>query len=108
LALITNGPAALQEGKIAAHGLAGFFGCILISGRLGYGKPEERIFCQALALLGVEPHGAWMVGNNLEWDVAAAQRLGIFGIWVDASGRGVPPSSTAHPDRIIRTVAELL
>jgi putative hydrolase of the HAD superfamily len=108
LALITNGPATLQEGKIAAHGLAGFFDCILISGKLGYGKPDKRIFRQALAQLEVEPHGTWMVGDNLEWDVAAAQRMGIYGIWVDASGRGLPPSSTARPDRIIRALAELL
>jgi putative hydrolase of the HAD superfamily len=108
LALVTNGPEGLQESKIAAHGLAERFDCILISGKLGYGKPDERIFRLALARLHVTPREAWMVGDNLEWDVAAAQRLGIVGIWVDALGKGLPPSSTVRPDRIIRSLAEIL
>jgi len=108
LALVTNGPEGLQESKIAAHGLAALFDCILISGKLGYGKPDERIFRLALAQCQVAPRDAWMVGDNLEWDVVAAQRLGIRGIWVDALGQGLPPSSTARPDRIIRALPELL
>ena len=49
-----------------------------------------------------------MVGDNLEWEVAAPQRLGIHAIWVDGIGDGVPSGSTIRPDRIIRAVAELL
>jgi putative hydrolase of the HAD superfamily len=108
LALVTNGPADLQESKIATHGLAALFDAVLISGKLGYGKPDERIFRLALDRLQVTPRDAWMVGDNLEWDVVAAQRLGILGIWVDALGQGLPPSSTGRPDRIIRTLPELL
>jgi putative hydrolase of the HAD superfamily len=108
LALVTNGPAELQESKIAAHRLPDLFDCILISGKLGYGKPDERIFRLALAELGVAAHETWMVGDNLEWDVVAAQRLGILGIWVDARGQGVSGSSTARPDCVIRTLTDLL
>jgi putative hydrolase of the HAD superfamily len=108
LALVTNGPAELQEGKIAAHGLPDLFDCILISGKLGYDKPYKRIFRLALAELGVAAHETWMVGDNLEWDVVAAQRLGILGIWVDARGQGLSVSSAARPDRIIRSLADLL
>lgn len=57
--------------------------------------------------LGVVPAGAWMVGDNLEWDVAAPQRLGIRGIWIDARGTGVPPGHAARPDRIIRRLSDL-
>jgi putative hydrolase of the HAD superfamily len=108
LALVTNGPAELQESKIAVHRLPDLFDCILISGNLGYGKPDERIFRLALTELGVAAHETWMVGDNLEWDVLAAQRLGILGIWVDAHGQGVSVSSTARPDRVIRTLTDLL
>jgi FMN phosphatase YigB (HAD superfamily) len=31
-----------------------------------------------MSVLGVEAHETWMVGDNLEWEVAAPQRLGIF------------------------------
>ncbi len=48
-----------------------------------------------------------MVGDNLEWDVAAPQRLGIFGIWVDYAGTGVPAGREIRPDRIIRSLSEV-
>ena len=43
-----------------------------------------------------------------EWDVAAPQRLGIYGVWIDHAGHGVPAASTVRPDRIIRRLSELL
>jgi putative hydrolase of the HAD superfamily len=48
-----------------------------------------------------------MVGDNLEWDVAAPQRLGIYGIWVDRGGAGIPPGNGVRPDRIVRSLSEL-
>jgi putative hydrolase of the HAD superfamily len=56
----------------------------------------------------VRPDEAWMIGDHLEWEVAAPQRLGIVGIWVDVLGEGLPDSSTVRPDRIIRKLSELL
>ena len=41
------------------------------------------------------------------FDVAAPQRLGLRGIWVDYRGQGVPAGSDVRPDRIIRAVTEL-
>jgi putative hydrolase of the HAD superfamily len=49
-----------------------------------------------------------MVGDNLEWEVAAPQRLGIYAIWHDTGGDGLPAGATARPDRIIRSLPELL
>ncbi len=49
-----------------------------------------------------------MVGDNLEWEVAAPQRLGITGIWHDWQDRGLPPGTNVRPDRIIRSLPELL
>jgi putative hydrolase of the HAD superfamily len=60
-----------------------------------------------MTALGVEAHQTWMVGDNLEWEVAAPQRLGIYSIWHDHLGEGLPPGSPVRPDRIIRTIAEL-
>ena len=45
-----------------------------------------------------------MVGDDLARDVQAAQRLGIFAIWVDAAGSGLPENSAVRPDRIIRSL----
>lgn len=49
-----------------------------------------------------------MVGDNLEWEVAAPQRLGIYSIWHDHLGEGVPAGSPIRPDRIVRSIAELI
>ena len=35
-------------------------------------------------------------------------RYGLFSIWIDAKGTGLPPSSDVRPDRIVRTLSELM
>ena len=40
--------------------------------------------------------------------MVAPQRLGIFAIWIDVHGDGLPEGSTVKPDRIIRSLTELL
>ncbi len=55
------------------------------------------------------PRGeTWMIGDNLEWEVEAPQRLGIYAIWMDVHGDGLPEGSTVKPDRIIRSLTELV
>ena len=108
LALITNGEAEGQRRKIETFGLARFFECVLIEGEFGVGKPDERVYRHALDHLDAQPSEAWMVGDNLEWEVAAPQRLGLYSIWVDVSGAGLPESATVRPDRIIQALPELL
>lgn len=107
LALVTNGEAAAQRAKVERFDLARRFDHVQIEGEAGFGKPEERAYLHALQALGVAAHEAWMVGDNLEWEVAAPQRLGIYAIWHDHLGTGLPPASLVKPDRIIRSIAEL-
>ena len=108
LALVTNGAAAPQREKVTRFALEHRFDHIQIEGEHGFGKPEEQAYRHALAALGVEAHEAWMVGDNLEWEVVAPQRLGIYAIWYDGHGVGLPPDSAIRPDRIIRSLPELL
>ena len=108
LALITNGSSATQRAKIARFGLAGYFDHIQIEGEVGFGKPEEQAYRHAMAALGSEPHETWIVGDNLEWEVAAPQRLGLHAVWCDGFGRGLPADVAVTPDRIVRSLLELL
>ncbi|MEX2236568.1 MAG: HAD-IA family hydrolase [Dehalococcoidia bacterium] len=108
LGLVTNGEALLQRSKIERFELARHFDHIQIEEEFGLGKPEEKVYLHALATLGTKPEEAWMVGDNLEWEIAAPQRLGIYAIWVDRSGDGLPADSEIRPDRIIRSVNELV
>lgn len=108
LALVTNGAADAQRAKIERFALGHRFDHIQIEGEHGFGKPEERAYLHAMAKLGVTAPETWMVGDNLDWEVEAPQRLGIYAVWVDAHANGLPAGSAARPDRIIRSLAELL
>jgi putative hydrolase of the HAD superfamily len=108
LALVTNGDGVGQRKKIERFNLAPHFAHIQIEGEHGFGKPEERSYRHALETLNVAPAETWMVGDNLEWEVAAPQRLGIHAIWFDGEGEGLPGDATAKPDRIIKALPELL
>ena len=108
LGLVTNGGAEFQRAKIQRFGLAPLFDHILIEDEFGVGKPDKRVYRHALNQLGVKPSDAWMVGDHLEWDVEAPQGLGIFSIWCDVAGTGLPESSTVEPDRIIRSLSDLV
>ena len=108
LALVTNGRTEVQRAKINRFDLTHRFDHIQIEEEHGVGKPDERCYRHAMQVLNVRPSDCWMVGDNLEWEVAAPQRLGIYSIWVDAYGRGLPDDSIIKPDRIIRSLSELM
>jgi putative hydrolase of the HAD superfamily len=108
LALVTNGAAGIQRAKVERFALAHRFDHIQIEGEHGFGKPDERAYQHAMQALGVSAPDTWMIGDNLEWEVEVPQRLGIYAIWMDAHGEGLPAESTIKPDRIIRSLTELL
>jgi putative hydrolase of the HAD superfamily len=82
MALLTNGEARLQRAKIERFGLKRFFRAILIESETGVGKPDPRAHRAALAALGAEPETAWMVGDDLEFDVRPAKALGMRAAWI--------------------------
>jgi len=108
LGLVTNGDATQQRYKIERHDLARYFDVMVIEGEFGTGKPDEAVYRHALVTLGVEPAEACMVGDNLDFDVEGARRLGIAGVWVDRLRTGVPPGSVARPDHVIASLTDLL
>ena len=108
LALMTNGDSLGQRAKIRKFGLADYFDGIFIEEEVGFGKPDKRIYEHALNLLNLDADDVWFVGDNLEWDVAAPQALGIWSIWNDYERKGLPESSSIVPDRIIYSIVELV
>ncbi len=73
------------------------------------GKPEPGFFLQGVQALGVPAERVAMVGDDLVFDVLAAQALGITGVLV-RSGKfrpGVDDRSGGEPDRVIASVVEL-
>lgn len=108
LGMISNGKGETQREKIVRFGLEPLFDCIVLEGEFGIGKPDRRVFDHVLQTLDVEPSEAWMVGDNLLWEVAAPQALGMKGVWVDWNGVGLPVDTDIVPDLIIRSISELI
>jgi putative hydrolase of the HAD superfamily len=108
LALVTNGAADTQRAKVERFALTHRFDHIQIEGEHGFGKPDERAYRHAMQALNVTAAETWMIGDNLEWEIEVPQRLGIYAIWMDAHGDGLPAGTRIRPDRIIRSLTELL
>jgi putative hydrolase of the HAD superfamily len=108
LGLLTNGSSEFQRRKLTSFSLEPFFELLLIEGELGFGKPDPRVFSAALSHFGITPAETWMIGDNLDGDIAGAQALGIHAVWHDAYARGLPAQSPIVPDRIITSIASLI
>ena len=107
MGLVTNGMASLQRSKIRRFNLERYFDVILIESEFGIGKPDKRAFLYALERLGATPAEAWMIGNDLEYDIRPAQELGIATVWVDYAKTDLPPHSPIVPSWTISSLAEL-
>lgn len=108
LGLITNGGQTLQYQKIDRFGLRDLFENILVEEEFGVGKPEVKIFHSALCALGVTPGEAWMVGDNLAFDIAPANHLGMRTFWHDFRRSGLPDTAVQKPDHIIYELTDLI
>ena len=103
LVLATNGPGDVQRRKVEASGLASFFPVVIASGDIGHGKPDARVFVQALSAVGVRAADAVSVGDSEEKDVVGARNAGVRSVLLDR--HGVVVSSQA--DTVIRSLDEL-
>jgi HAD superfamily hydrolase (TIGR01458 family) len=73
------------------------------------GKPAAAFFETALAGLRVDPSAALMVGDDIEADVLAAQRVGITGVLV-RTGKYLPRtlrSASGTPDHVLGSIADV-
>lgn len=73
------------------------------------GKPATTFFTSALERVGAEARDAVMVGDDLDSDVLAGQRVGLFGVLV-RTGKFLPRDLErldAAPDAVIDSFAEL-
>lgn len=108
IGLVTNGAADTQRAKIDRFDLTRRFDHIQIEEEVGFGKPDERAYLHAMATLGATPSETWMIGDNLEWEVEAPQRLGIYSVWYNATDDELPSAKQVRPDLIIRCLSDLL
>jgi putative hydrolase of the HAD superfamily len=86
LGLLSNGVPDLQREKIEGTGIGSFFAEIVISGEVGYGKPDRRIYELILSRIGVRPEQAMMIGNSLKSDIKGAQAISMKAVWLNRNG----------------------
>lgn len=106
LALLTNGVPDLQREKIDTTGIAKYFTEITISGEVGYGKPDHRIYQLALTRLGAKPKSTWNIGDSLERDVLGAKAVGIRAVWVNR--HGISRDESIVPDLEVSNLGQLV
>jgi len=105
MALVTNGAPDLQREKIEKSGIRKYFKEIMISGEVGFGKPDPRIFRLVLDRLGVPAQEAVMIGNSLSSDIQGSQSVEMKSVWVNRESS--PRDDTVVPELEVRDLAEL-
>ena len=107
LAVLTNGAPAQQREKLYGAGLAAYFETVVVSGEVGVGKPDPRVFGAALAALDVAPSATVMVGDSIERDILGAQAAGLHAIWLNRSAMDHHPGEHEPPAQQLTALSQL-
>jgi len=86
--------------------LAKFFDAILISGDVGWRKPNPRIFQKALESLGIGASETVFIGDSVLFDVEGPKKMGMKTVLMRKSS--TEGKKTGNPDAMISGLDELL
>jgi putative hydrolase of the HAD superfamily len=107
LAAVSDGQHAYAYQELHAVGLLDYFDPIVVSGELGYRKPDRRLYGRALSRMNLSPWEVLFVGDSLYRDIYGAKRMGIKTVWFKNRENG-DERRKAEPDYIIYDFRELL
>ena len=85
-------------------GIAGLFDVMVDSARVGFTKPDARIFRHATDALGIAPADATFIGDSPSRDMAGARGVGMRHVWLTVQR---PPNPCCPGDRVIARLADL-
>lgn len=104
--IVTNGIASVQRSRFALSPLQQYVSGHVISGELGFAKPDPRMIEAGLAIANVPANRALMLGDAPSSDIAVANAAGVDSCWYNPDGRENP---TAHrPTYEVRSLDEVL
>ncbi len=107
---LSNAGLDMQTQKMAACGL-GDVDILVTLDTFGVGKPDPRVFVEAVRLLGTDRAKTIYVGDELDIDARGAVNAGLRGVWIDRPGarRGGTheESSAAAAEEGISVIANL-
>lgn len=88
----------------AEAGIATHLEVMVDSARVGFTKPDARIFRHATDALGVDPADVTFIGDSPTRDMAGARDVGMRHVWL--TGRS-SPKPCCPEDRVIPRLADL-
>jgi HAD superfamily hydrolase (TIGR01509 family) len=97
LVVVSNADGSVERGLRAA-GVREFFDLVVDSARVGYEKPDPRIFRHALAQAGSDPARTLHVGDLYHADVAGARAAGLHALLLDPWNDWPQPDCERLPD----------
>ncbi len=92
--LLTNGITVIQRARLARSSIRRWLDSVVISQEVGVAKPDPRIF--EIALDGLNPREALMIGDGVRSDVAGANRAGVDVCWYNLKGVALPEGLRAE------------
>lgn len=106
VAVVANFTGNLER-CLAELGMTPYVTSMVDSSRVGFAKPDERIFRVALRLLDRPPEAAWMIGDNFEADIRPAAALGLATAWVAPAERPWPAGTEGIATTRVARFADL-
>jgi putative hydrolase of the HAD superfamily len=88
------------------YGVLHYFDVTVFSDEVGYCKPNDIVFRNALEVLGVEPGEALHVGDLVKSDIVGAKRVGMRTAWLKTGEQEYAPGDA--PDYVITSLTELI
>lgn len=85
LCLVSNGQSKNQRDKIKKLCLEKYIEKIVISGEVGFKKPDIRIFQSALTEMQCNADEAFFVGDHPLNDYVGSIKAGLVGIWLEGA-----------------------
>jgi putative hydrolase of the HAD superfamily len=110
LGLVTNAfePMWVRDPELEAHGLSDYFtDCRFSAADFGYLKPHPSIFRACMDCLGTQPDETVFVGDDLDADIAGAQKAGVFAVLRRTRRTRGKIYGPVQPNRIIDSLNEL-
>jgi putative hydrolase of the HAD superfamily len=104
VALVSDAQWVFTEPELEITGLRDLFEVRVLSSRLGFKKPDPRLFAKALAAIHVPPASAVYVGDNPSRDLVGAKRAGMKSVLFRSS---CTSSNGFRPDACIQGYDEL-
>jgi len=87
LAALSDAQSAWAVPEMRQVGIADYFFPVVVSGDLGYRKPDPRIFALTLRRMHLSPQEVVFVGNDMYRDIYGARQAGLRTVFF-ATGQG--------------------